>query len=157
MQRLSKFGLSAAQLPRGTVGQVPLSDVDESTDLVRQLETERERPRPLGPSTMVAWRARSTSSADLLKKAMTSLSWAAAFRATALNQHESINSGFAADLWRPNPFMTKSDAFSGVSLERLFSGIQVDVAVRDSDAWIHRVSYQITLLGKIVFMPIVIT
>jgi hypothetical protein len=28
---------------------------------------------------------------------------------------------------------------------------------RDSDAWIHRVSYHITLLGKIVFTPIVIT
>ncbi len=26
-----------------------------------------------------------------------------------------------------------------------------DVAVRDSDAWIHRLSYNITLLGRIVF------
>lgn len=76
---------------------------------------------------------------------------------SVLNQHESINSGFAVDLWRPNPFVTKTDAFSGVPLDRLFTGIQVDVAVRDSDAWIHRVSYHITLLGKIVFTPIVIT
>ena len=27
-----------------------------------------------------------------------------------LNQHESINSGYAVDLWRPNPFATKTDA-----------------------------------------------
>ena len=74
-----------------------------------------------------------------------------------LNQHESINSGFAVELWRPNPFVTKTDALSGVPLDRLFTGIQVDVAVRDSDAWIHRVSYHITLLGKIAFTPIVIT
>jgi tetratricopeptide (TPR) repeat protein len=74
-----------------------------------------------------------------------------------LNQHESINSGFAVDLWRPNPFATKHDAVSGAQLDKLFNGIQVDVAVRDSDAWIHRVSYHITLLGKIVFTPIVIT
>lgn len=57
----------------------------------------------------------------------------------------------------PEPVREKTDAFSGVPLDRLFTGIQVDVAVRDSDAWIHRVSYHITLLGKIVFTPIVIT
>ena len=74
-----------------------------------------------------------------------------------LNQHESINSGFAVDLWRPNPFATKTDALSGTPRDRLFTGIQVDVAVRDSDAWIHRISYHITLLGKIAFAPIVIT
>lgn len=76
---------------------------------------------------------------------------------SVLNEHESINSGFAVDLWRPNPFVTKTDPASGTTLDRLFTGIQVDVAVRDSDAWIHRVSYHITLLGKIVFAPIGIT
>jgi hypothetical protein len=30
-------------------------------------------------------------------------------------------------------------------------------AVRDTDAWLHRVSYHIRLLGRIVFGPIVIT
>jgi Peptidase family M23 len=74
-----------------------------------------------------------------------------------LNQHESINSGFAVDLWRPHHFETQRDAFSNATLNRLFTGIQVDVAVRDSDAWIHRLSYNITLLGKIVFSPIIIT
>lgn len=76
---------------------------------------------------------------------------------SVFNQHESVDSGFAVDVWRPNHFETKQDAFSSAMLDRLFTGIQVDVAVRDSDAWIHRISYQITLLGKIVFNPITIT
>jgi hypothetical protein len=67
------------------------------------------------------------------------------------NQGQSINSGFAVDVWRPNPFETGTDAFTNATLHNLFSGIQVDVAVRDTDAWLYRLSYNITLLGKIVF------
>lgn len=67
------------------------------------------------------------------------------------NQGPSLNSGFAVNVWRPNPFATGTDAFSGSMLNDLFSGIQVDVAVRDTDAWLYRVSYNITLFGKIVF------
>jgi hypothetical protein len=76
---------------------------------------------------------------------------------SVFNQNESINSGFAVDVWRPNPFFTAQDSFSNVPHTSLFSGIQVDVAVRDSDAWLHRLSYKITLLGKITFSPIIIT
>jgi hypothetical protein len=76
---------------------------------------------------------------------------------SVFNQDESVNSGFAVDTWRPNPFDTKVDAFSSAMLSNLFTGIRVDLAVRDSDAWIHRVSYSITLLGKIVFSPVQIT
>jgi hypothetical protein len=76
---------------------------------------------------------------------------------SVFNQDESVNSGFAVDTWRPNPFDTKVDAFSSATLSNLFTGIRVDLAVRDSDAWIHRVSYSITLLGKIVFSPVQIT
>jgi hypothetical protein len=67
------------------------------------------------------------------------------------NQNESINSGFSVNVWRPAPFGTGTDAFSGAALTKLFKGIAVDVAVRDSDAWLYRVSYHITLIGKIVF------
>jgi murein DD-endopeptidase MepM/ murein hydrolase activator NlpD len=73
------------------------------------------------------------------------------------NQGNSVNSGFAVDVWRPNPFGSGTDAFSNAMLNNLFSGIQVDVAVRDSDAWLFRVGYNITLLGKIVFTRIIIT
>jgi hypothetical protein len=73
------------------------------------------------------------------------------------NQGHSINSGFAVDVWRPNPFGTGIDAFTNAPLNNLFVGIQVDVAVRDTDAWLYRLSYNITLLGKIVFGQVVIT
>lgn len=76
---------------------------------------------------------------------------------SVFNQNESINSGFAVDVWRPNPFASAQDSFSNVPHTNLFSGIQVDVAVRDSDAWLYRLSYEITLLGKIAFSPIIIT
>ena len=58
---------------------------------------------------------------------------------------------------RPNPFGTAQDSFSNTPHTNLFSGIQVDVAVRDTDAWLHRLSYKITLLGKITFSPVIIT
>jgi tetratricopeptide (TPR) repeat protein len=73
------------------------------------------------------------------------------------NQQESINSGFAVDLWRPNPFASAQDALSTGTHTNLFAGIQVDVAIRDSDAWLYRVNYHIALLGKIVFGPLIIT
>lgn len=66
-----------------------------------------------------------------------------------LNEGESINSGFAVDLWRPNPFATVTDS-SGTQRQNIFTGVQVDVAVRDSDAILHRLSYSIVLLGRIV-------
>lgn len=71
------------------------------------------------------------------------------------NEQQSINSGFAVDRWRPNPFASAT-GFNNTPLDRLFSGIQVDVAVRDTDAWLHRVSYSIVLLGKIRFAPVII-
>jgi hypothetical protein len=76
---------------------------------------------------------------------------------SVFNQNESNNSGFAVDVWRPNPFASAQDSFSNVPHTNLFSGMQVDVAVRDSDAWLYRLSYEITLLGKIAFSPIIIT
>jgi hypothetical protein len=72
------------------------------------------------------------------------------------NQDQSINSGFAVDVWRPSPFNTGTDALSHLPVNNIFTGINVDVAVRDTDAWIFRVSYNITLLGKIVFTEVVI-
>ena len=73
-----------------------------------------------------------------------------------LNLGESINSGFAVDVWRPNPFQTWT-GFSNTQVTNLFDGIQVDVAVRDTDAILYRLSYNITLLGRIVFGPVIIT
>lgn len=76
---------------------------------------------------------------------------------SVFNQAVSNNSGFAVNVWRPNPFGDGIDAFSGNPVKNIFTGIQVDVAVRDTDAFLIRVSYNITLLGKIVFLKNVIT
>lgn len=73
-----------------------------------------------------------------------------------LNLGESINSGFAVDVWRPNPFQTMT-GFSNTQVTNLFDGIQVDVAVRDTDAILSRLSYNIVLLGRIVFGPVIIS
>lgn len=37
-------------------------------------------------------------------------------------------------------------------VNNLFNGIIVELAVRDSDAWLYRLGYNITLIGKIVFV-----
>jgi hypothetical protein len=68
------------------------------------------------------------------------------------DENQSINAGFAVDVWRPTHFATGTDAFTHAPVNNIFTGINVDVAVRDTDAWIFRVGYNITLLGKIVFL-----
>jgi tetratricopeptide (TPR) repeat protein len=73
------------------------------------------------------------------------------------NRNHSVNSGFAVDVWRPHTFATDTDVESGATIDRLFDGIQVDVAVRDTDAMLHRLSYHVTLVGRIRFgQPIII-
>ena len=71
-------------------------------------------------------------------------------------QVESVNSGFAVDVWRPNPFNTATHAVTNLPVDHLFEGIQVDVAVRDTDAYIFRLGYNITLLGRIVPTKVII-
>ncbi len=73
------------------------------------------------------------------------------------NQDESVNSGFAVDAWRLNPWSSGADAVTNERFDQLFGGIQVDLAVRDSDAWILRIGYSIVLLGRIVFIPFLVT
>jgi hypothetical protein len=70
------------------------------------------------------------------------------------NQNQSINSGFAVDVWRPTHFSNGINAFTHQPAGNIFTGVDVDVAVRDTDAWLYRISYNITLLGKIVFLTI---
>ena len=75
---------------------------------------------------------------------------------SVFNQNQSINSGHAVERWRPNPFVSFKD-FSNATVSNIFDGIQVDVAVRDTDAWLYRLSYNVTLLGKIILGPQIIT
>jgi len=39
-------------------------------------------------------------------------------------------------------------------VNNIFTGVNADLAVSDSDAWIYRLGYNITLLGKIVFVTV---
>jgi hypothetical protein len=64
----------------------------------------------------------------------------------------SVDAGFAVDLWRPAPFGTITNA--GATIGNIFTGVRVDVAVRDSDAYLYRLGYNITLEGRIVFESI---
>jgi hypothetical protein len=68
------------------------------------------------------------------------------------NQGESIDSGFAVDVWRPNHFSTGTDVVSHQPVSNVFTGVSVDAAVRDTDAWLYRLGYNITQLGKIAFI-----
>lgn len=68
------------------------------------------------------------------------------------DQDQSINAGFAVNAWRPNTFGTGTDVVAGQPVNNLFAGINAELAVSDSDAWLHRLIYNITLLGKIVFI-----
>ena len=72
---------------------------------------------------------------------------------SVFDQDQSVNAGFAVDRWRPAPFGSGKDVVTGESLGNLFAAIRVDVAVRDIDAWLHRVNYHISLLGRIRFLP----
>ena len=69
-----------------------------------------------------------------------------------LNLGPSINSGFAVDDWRPNHFDSGTDVITNQPVNNIFTGVNADLAVSDSDAWIYRLGYNITLLGRIVFI-----
>lgn len=75
------------------------------------------------------------------------------------DQNTAVNAGFAVNSWRPVPFSTLSDSRpngTAPTLQRIFEGVLIDIAVRDIDAYLYRVNYQINLLGKIVFAKSVI-
>jgi hypothetical protein len=73
------------------------------------------------------------------------------------NKGQSIDSGFAVNAWRLNEFMTGTNAVTNAALGDVFAGFQVEVGVRDTDAWLHRVNYHITIVGKIAFGQVVIS
>jgi hypothetical protein len=66
--------------------------------------------------------------------------------------HTSIDAGYAVEVWRPRHFM-HAVRFPDVTqpIDRIFTGITVDVGIRDTDAFIYKLGYHITLLGRIAF------
>ena len=81
------------------------------------------------------------------------------------DRNQSVNAGFAVNTWRPSPFGKTgggtgsegigNDLITNQPVSNLFTGITVDVAVRDSDAYLLRLGYNITLLGRIVFPAVI--
>jgi hypothetical protein len=69
------------------------------------------------------------------------------------DENQSVNAGFAVDKWGLAPLGTRYDLSDGKKIG-IFEGITVDVGVRDSDAWLYRVGYNITLFGRIVFTSV---
>jgi hypothetical protein len=72
---------------------------------------------------------------------------------SSIFENNTSDAGFAVDVWRPTPFVHTTDVASGNPVDNVFNGIDVDVAVRNDRAILHRVSYHVTLVGKIVFLP----
>ena len=71
---------------------------------------------------------------------------------SVFDQGQSINAGFAVNDWRPNHFESGTSVVTGQPVNNIFTGVNADLAVSDSDAWIYRLGYNITLLGRIVFI-----
>jgi hypothetical protein len=71
---------------------------------------------------------------------------------SVFDQGPSINAGFAVNDWRPNAFDSGTNVVTGQPASNIFTGVNVDLAVSDSDAWLYRLNYNITLLGKLVFI-----
>ena len=68
------------------------------------------------------------------------------------NASQTMNCGFAVDVWRPNQFGNGTDVLTNLPVNNIFSGINADLAVRESDGWLYRLGYSVTLLGRIVFV-----
>jgi hypothetical protein len=71
---------------------------------------------------------------------------------SVFDQGSSVNAGFAVDDWRPNHFESGTDVVTNETVNNVFTGVNADLAVNDTDAWIYRLGYNITLIGRIVFI-----
>ncbi len=71
---------------------------------------------------------------------------------SVFDQGPSVNAGFAVDDWRPNHFESGTDVLTNEAVTNIFTGVNADLAVNDTDAWIYRLGYNITLSGRIVFI-----
>jgi hypothetical protein len=64
---------------------------------------------------------------------------------------------FAIRKWRPSPFKYGTDVFSQQAVTQIFDGIIADFTVADQNTSWYGASYNITLLGRIVFTHVIIT
>jgi hypothetical protein len=67
------------------------------------------------------------------------------------NEDFAINTSYGVDLWRLNPSDVSKDAMTNAAINKIFTGLQVDVAVSDIGGCLSSLSYHITLIGRIRF------
>jgi hypothetical protein len=60
------------------------------------------------------------------------------------------DAGFDINTWRLNPFLTVTDATTGLEFNQIFTGMQVDITARQTGTMIFRLPYNITLIAQIV-------
>jgi hypothetical protein len=75
--------------------------------------------------------------------------WAPFAGVGAFSESDTSSTGIAVNVWRPE--LGEMVSHDGQLLRQVFKGIEVDVAVRDRKAVFHRISYHVTLLGRIFF------
>jgi hypothetical protein len=67
------------------------------------------------------------------------------------DQAQSIDAGYAVNNWWLT-WGSGTDAFTGLPFNNtLLEDVYADAGVRDTDAWVYRVNYNISLRGRIVF------
>jgi hypothetical protein len=72
------------------------------------------------------------------------------------NEDSAVKSGYAVDLWRLNPSAVSKDAMTNAAINKIFSGLQADVAVSGIGEQLYRLSYHITLIGRIRFRKYIV-
>lgn len=65
--------------------------------------------------------------------------------------NSAVNYGYAVDLWRLNHSDVSKDIKTNAAINKIFAGLQVDVAVSGTDGQLYRLSYNINLIGRIRF------
>jgi hypothetical protein len=120
------------------------STVDLSPDLEPALEyaiSEYNLPRP------EIWGVAYDDTVGLMVDQLTSFATINAI----FEDSESVYAGFAVDGWHPLPYRAGTNVMTNLPCSNIFTGITVDAAVFDTESWLYRVGYHITLLGEIVF------
>jgi hypothetical protein len=64
-----------------------------------------------------------------------------------------VDAGFNVNWWQPSAFTTVTDATTGVVMNQIFTGIQVDIEVRKAGPVTYLLPYNITLVAQIASAP----
>jgi hypothetical protein len=72
------------------------------------------------------------------------------------NEDFAINTSYGVELCRLNPSATSKDAITNSAINKIFTGLQVDVTVSDIGGCLSSLCYHVTLIGQIRFRKYVI-